>query len=425
MLLEKPRHTLYLCYFGLLEPLVQTQVLPYLREIKKIGDLKISLLTFEPDFHERWTSEKIQTEKNKLAKENIDWHCLPYHKRPSVPATLYDVARGAIFTWKMIREERTDILHARVHIPALMAVIARKFSRQKPKLLFDIRGFFPEEYTDAGIWKENGWIYRVVKQIEKWLLNESAGFVVLTERAREILFPNSRKTGFDGQGRPVEVIPCCVDLNRFETSNENSRSKIRKRLGVDDRKVIVYSGSFGGWYLTEEMLDFFSAARAENSVYFLLVLTQRDSHKVIGKLKERGLAEGDFRVESVSPFEIPLYLSAADIAVSFIKSCYSKQSSSPTKIAEYLASGVPVIANRGVGDIDKLISDKGVGVLLADFSKDSYLNALEQVVTLRNESDFKENCRICVKSTFDLDNVGGTKYRNIYVKLLNGSKSAL
>ncbi len=63
-------HTLYLCYFGLREPLVQTQVLPYLREIKKIDDLKVSLLTFEPDFKEKWTAEQIEVEKKKLAGEN-------------------------------------------------------------------------------------------------------------------------------------------------------------------------------------------------------------------------------------------------------------------------------------------------------------------------------------------------------------------
>src|SRR5688572_15673029 len=40
--------TLYLCYFGVLEPLVQTQVLPYLREIRK-GGTEVSILTFEPE----------------------------------------------------------------------------------------------------------------------------------------------------------------------------------------------------------------------------------------------------------------------------------------------------------------------------------------------------------------------------------------
>ena len=42
-----PVHSLYICYFGLREPLVQTQVLPYLRELVA-GGVKMSLLTFEP-----------------------------------------------------------------------------------------------------------------------------------------------------------------------------------------------------------------------------------------------------------------------------------------------------------------------------------------------------------------------------------------
>ena len=41
--------TLYICYFGVREPLVQTQVLPYLREIRK-GGTDDSILTFEPEY---------------------------------------------------------------------------------------------------------------------------------------------------------------------------------------------------------------------------------------------------------------------------------------------------------------------------------------------------------------------------------------
>ena len=59
-------HTLYLCYFGLREPLVQTQVLPYLRQIIK-ENLKVSILTFETKPKETWTQEEIATEKQKLA----------------------------------------------------------------------------------------------------------------------------------------------------------------------------------------------------------------------------------------------------------------------------------------------------------------------------------------------------------------------
>ena len=55
---EIAKHTLYICYFGLRQPLVQTQVIPYLQEIAK-GGIRVSLLTFEPDFGATWTADQI------------------------------------------------------------------------------------------------------------------------------------------------------------------------------------------------------------------------------------------------------------------------------------------------------------------------------------------------------------------------------
>ena len=46
---------LYICYFGVREPLVQTQVLPYLRKIVE-GGVRMSLLTFEPDRPAAWAN---------------------------------------------------------------------------------------------------------------------------------------------------------------------------------------------------------------------------------------------------------------------------------------------------------------------------------------------------------------------------------
>src|SRR6266513_2010611 len=86
-----PVRSLYICYFGLREPLVQTQVLPYLRELVA-GGVRMWLLTFEP---QRWSAAAAAEWRERLRAEGIEWHMLPYHKRPTLPATLYDVARGA------------------------------------------------------------------------------------------------------------------------------------------------------------------------------------------------------------------------------------------------------------------------------------------------------------------------------------------
>ena len=209
--------SLYICYFGVRESLVQTQVIPYLRELAK-GGHEVSLLTFEP------VALDDELMRRELRGDGIEWHWLKYHKRLSMIATAYDIFRGAAFVWRITRRNDIEILHGRVHVPTLMAAIARKVLRRKPKLLFDIRGFFPEEYTDAGLWPENGFLYRSAKRAERWLLKEADGFIVLTEKARDILFPELAGSatdagGTDKVGRPLEVIPCCVDMSKFYALN--------------------------------------------------------------------------------------------------------------------------------------------------------------------------------------------------------------
>jgi glycosyltransferase involved in cell wall biosynthesis len=415
--------SLYICYFGMREPLVQTQVLPYLRELIKANyadtshgqvgreQLQVTLLTFEPD-----PSIDADGIRARLCEEGIEWHWLRYHKRFSVLATAWDILRGTLFTRKFIRDQRPDILHGRVHVPTLMGALARKLSRHKPKLLFDIRGFFPEEYTDAGVWPEGGWLYRSAKRVERWLLKESDGFVVLTEKARAILFPESAKSGIDVLGRPVEVIPCCVDLNRFAKADDETRIRMRAQLGVEERRVIVYVGSFGGWYMTEEMLDFFESARALDANSFAMILTQRDQDKIAANLEARGFTEKDFYLGSTTPAELSQFLAAADVSLSFIKACYSKQSSSPTKIAEYLACGLPIVTNAGVGDVDTLIEHNEVGTIIDDFSSDSYKKALIRVAAL---GDISAKCRESARKEFDLEKIGGERYRRLYDRLLS------
>mgnify|MGYP001797513291 CR=1 FL=1 len=68
-----------------------------------------------------------------------------------MPATLYDIFRGTILLRRFIGEPKPDILHGRVHLPTLIGAMARQLSRHKPKLLFEIRGFFPGESRGAGV----------------------------------------------------------------------------------------------------------------------------------------------------------------------------------------------------------------------------------------------------------------------------------
>jgi glycosyltransferase involved in cell wall biosynthesis len=399
---------LYLCYTGLREPLAQTQVLPYLRELVHVG-VGVHLLTFEPGGHRAWGARERKEWRARLGAQGIQWNSLEYHKWPSLPATFYDIAVGALTAVRLVRREGIDVTHARGYVPAAMGALAKWLAGGK--LIFDIRGFMAEEYVDAGVWPEGGLLYRLTKMAEKRLLRASDGFVVLTEKARKILFPG------DGERRPVEVIPCCVDAERFRAFDEESRDDLRRRLNLEGRRVIIYVGALGGWYLTDEMAELMAVARYRDASTFSMVLTQSPPEMVIRRFGALGMSESDYLVRKVAPEDAPRYLKTADFAVSLIKPCYSKMSSSPTKIAEYLASGLPVISNAGIGDLDDLIAEDNVGVILDGFNRESYGRVLEEMGRLLLDQGVAARCRERARKRFDLASVGGARYRRLYRRM--------
>lgn len=405
--------TLYICYFGIDEPLVRTQVLPYLTEVAESG-VEVSLLTFEKDADSRWNGESIERKRFELRDYGIEWSSLRYHKRPSVPATVYDVVVGAFVISRMIRERGIGVLHARVHVPAMMAVLARIISGQSGvRVIFDIRGFLPEEYVDAGVWKKDGIIFRVVKMVEQWLLSSSDGFVVLTEKAKMLLADAM-------EGRPVEVIPCCVDTDRFIAVQMEDRRQLRQGLGIGDRFVAVYVGSFGGWYLTDETFIAFQELKKMRPDAFALILTQSDVGEISARIEAAGYSNEDFIVRQIPSAEMPRYLICADIAFSFIKPCYSKLASSPTKNAEYLACGLPILANDGIGDTTEQLTEDGTGVVISDLTASGIRVGLEELLRMiESNSEMASRCRVSAEKRFSLKKLGGPAYRRLYKAVID------
>jgi glycosyltransferase involved in cell wall biosynthesis len=412
--------TLYLCYFGLREPLVQTQVLPYLRELSR-GGIEVGLLTFEPDRRNAWSREEVRDWGDRLGADGIRWFSRTYHKRPSLPATTYDIVAGGWTAARLVRRHGYDVVHARAHVAATMGMVAKQLTRCR--LIFDIRGFNAEEYVDAGVWPQGGLNYRLAKRVERRLLDAADGFVVLTERARDILFPGCGDT--DRRGRPVEVIPCCVDLRRFEAAAALPREQLRREFGLAGRRVLIYVGALGGFYLSEETAELLAVAHRQDESTFSMILTQSPPALIVNSLTRLGVPRDAYLVRQVSHLEIPLYLRAADVAVSLIKPSYSKVASSPTKIAEYLASGLPVVCNAGIGDLDDVIEGDRVGTLVRGLDAGHYRGSLRAVEELSRDDGLANRCRASAANRFDLMRVGGMRYRRLYARLASSPHGAL
>ncbi|MDQ5835656.1 MAG: glycosyltransferase family 4 protein [Acidobacteriota bacterium] len=403
-----PLSTLYLCYFGLREPLVQTQVLPYLRQLAASG-MGVRLLTFEPELKKSWTPEQLDEERSRLAAEGIRWHSLAYHKRPSVPATAFDIFAGALYAARLARRERIQVLHARSHVPVAMALIARRLARCRT--VFDVRGLLAEEYEDAGIWRAGSLPFRAIKRLERAGLRRADGVVVLTRRMREWLAEQGL-----AEADKVEVIPCCVDFARYDAARDERKS---------ERFEVVYAGSVVGLYLLEEMARFFLAVRARREGAFFRVLTTSPAEETSERLRRAGLNEEEFGVERARADEVPRLLARAHLGVSFRKATFSQIAASPTKIPEYLAAGLPVVSNRGIGDTDELLARARVGVLVRDFDEESLARAAEEALRLADDPVVAARCVETAREVFDLRSVGGRRYLNVYRRLEEAPAEAL
>jgi len=406
------RRVLFISYNGMLDPLGQSQVIPYLRELACRG-VRYTLLSFErPGAFEPEGITQCEQLRQKLESQGIEWHWLRYHQRPSVPATIYDVLAGYRKAGSLVKRNRIEMVHARGHIPATIGLgLKRRFGT---KMIFDLRGLMAEEYVDAQHWSEGGIPYRLTKATERRILASTDAIVTLTER----IWPIIREwEGLRGRAVHHEVIPCCVDLSLFKFSDKD-RACRREELGLGDRFTIVYSGSLDGWYLTEKMADFFASFLQRNRDAHLLWLTTGSHDRVRDLMRSRNVETGNFSVLSIASSAVPSYLSAADAGLAFIKRCVSKVASSPTKNGEYLACGLPLIINAGVGDSDSLINDWKAGVLIENFTEDEYAVAALSIEKMVAESEVRKSARSVAEQLFDLNAIGAQRYASLYEKVL-------
>ena len=412
-----PRQILYISYNGMLDALGQSQVLPYLRKLSKEGFV-FTLLSFErrPSL-ESAGAAGCRELHDQLAADRIEWNWLRYHQKPSLPATTYDVLQGLRYAQKLVRRNKIEMVHARSHIPAIISLgLKRRFQL---KMIFDVRGLMADEYVDAEHWRKDGLRYRLVKGVERRALAAADGIVTLTERIWPIIKSDN---GLTDSKINHEVIPCCVDLELFRFSSED-RKRRRQELQLGEaQRVLVYSGSIGGWYLTDKMADLFALMKRRQSNWHFLWLTTGPDEPIRKLMSEREIRESDHTIRKVSQRDVASYLSAADAGLAFYKPAPSRLATSPVKVSEYLACGLPLIINAGIGDSDSLVKENQVGVVVSDFNSSEYERATTGIVKLVSEAETSRNrSRLVAERCFDLQTIGAPRYTRLYEAVLNSN----
>jgi glycosyltransferase involved in cell wall biosynthesis len=404
------KRVLYLSYDGMTDPLGQSQVLPYLIGLSKKG-YQFTLISFEKPGRYETAKDAIAT----LCTDNgIEWHPLTYTKSPPIFSTIKDIESLKSKIRSLHNMKRFDIVHCRSYITAITGLwMKRKWGT---RLIFDMRGFWADERIDGGLWNIKNplfaSVYRYFKRKEREFLENSDHTISLTNMARNEMESWDASEKF----APVEVIPCCVDLNLFDPSSINALQagtiKSQLQIGVD-QKIVSYIGSIGTWYLVDEMIDFFSVFLQENPGAVFLFVTKDNKEEIRKVFESKNIPQAALRIVSAERNQVPLYISLSDYSIFFITPAYSKKASSPTKQGEIMAMGIPVICNDHVGDTSMVVEKYDAGIVVKEFSREAYK---AYVKTLASKTFDKHAIRQGAGEFFSLDN-GIKKYSAVYEKL--------
>ncbi len=379
-------NTIYVSYDGASDPLGQSQVVPYLVGLARAG-LSITLVSFEKP--ERMGSTGERRCRQILESARIRWIPLRYHKRPRLPATLWDIAAGGRWIRKVARSTGARLVHCRGDVAMAMARAARLGG--SAKLLYDVRGFFADERTAAGSWRAGSLLDRLVRSAERHNLACADGLVVLTNAALSIL------EGRNPLPRATRVIPTCVDLDRFVPSPNHAPPQFG----------FVYVGSLGTWYRTREMIEFGRVAAEILDRPSLFLTPDRDA------VARAGLATSAIQAVAVEPEDVPAWLARCSATFFFI---LPKPAACPTKLGEALACGLPVVANRGIGDVEDILRGRNVGIVLDDFDEETYRHAARQIHAMIGDPRVARHCRQLAEERLGL--AGGiASYRALYEEL--------
>jgi glycosyltransferase involved in cell wall biosynthesis len=411
-----PANTLYISYDGLTDALGRSQVLPYVTGLRRRGHRFTILSCEKPD---RFASEGAKV-RAICEAEGIAWRPLPYHQRPPVLSGVYDRIMLSREAARLHRETLFDIVHCRSYIPAAAGMALKR--RFGVRFLFDMRGLWPEEKVEAGSWPQSKPLFRAIynyfKRLEAKLFASSDHVVTLTRAS----LPNlqARPTLRDG-GAGLSVIPCCADFEHFPLPTAAIRAEARRTLGIHaEAKVLAFLGSPGPWYLLDEMLDFFAVYQAKVPEALMLFVSHHPRELVVQAAARRGIPADRIVVRGATREEVPQFMSAADAGLFFIPPVPSKVATSPTKMAEMMALGLPVVANARIGDVEEILRDTGCGVTVRSFDQSGYEAAVEELGRIsRSPAEVRE----AAIALFDLAE-GVDRYDGIYRRLLGEAPAA-
>jgi glycosyltransferase involved in cell wall biosynthesis len=328
--------------------------------------------------------------------------------------------------WVLVALLRPRVVHAQSHFAA--GACARALRRVPAvQLVFDAHGVDVEERLADGRMRPGSREHRFRMRLEgeavrraDWLLPVSSNLAArLLDGTRRVPATFQTVNGYlDGRDAAcrVRVVPCVSSLAIAGDDIESLRSRARQQLGLATSPVVLYLGGSSRWQQPQLVVDCFRAARPKAPDAVLLVVTNnRDDFAEL--LRASGLPEDAFRILSVAHDEVADWAVAADVGLLLRVDDLVSRVASPTKFAEYLALGVPVLLTDALSDFAALVDEQRIGRVVPSRAPVSEMaEALLDLMRISRAEGIavRGRCRAAAEECLSFEAALAT-YREIYV----------
>jgi glycosyltransferase involved in cell wall biosynthesis len=251
---------------------------------------------------------------------------------PSLPKLLLDILLAAK-TLQALLGQKYDCLH--VHEEAAYWAAPLKTIFRIP-IVYDMHSSMPQQLSNFGF-SDSRALIKAVELYERWVLRRSDVVIVICQALKETV----ERAAPGKQAIVIENLP--VGANG-DPPDAAAVEKLRRELGLQDEKAILYTGTFGLNQGLEPLIHAISivAARTPNVRCVLVGGEEADIQRVTALVDELELGEYVTFTGRRPVEEMPAFMALADILVS----PRLAGTNTPLKIYSYLKAGRPIVATR-------------------------------------------------------------------------------
>jgi hypothetical protein len=381
--LKPSKHIIVYTFQSVEDPLIKGLMLQYLLSLVKSTDYSFHLITHEqPEF--KLSSEELKLRKQELEKNNIFWYPVNYHNgRFLVFKKIYDFVHSAYYCFKIKRKFKPNIIIGFLPLAAGFSAILAPILRLK--LITYCFEPHSEYMADFKLWSRNSLKFALLRKYERTQI----------EVSKEIIVPTSHTKIFADKINPYSkkhVFPISIDTDK-NVFNKEFREGFRKKNSLENKKVLLYMGKFGGlYYDIPFFIDFlYKFISFEN--YHILIISP-DSLEIEKYIGNKKMDQTFFTILSFIPYDlIHNYISVADIGIVAVPPLPSQIYRTPVKTGLYLSCGIPYIINKGVAEDDIIASRENVGVVVNDFTIHDIKELTIKIDNLLTNENLAERCR--------------------------------